>query len=47
MFNKFSKLYDIAKKSGEEINAQNVILHVDCDSKYLVISILSMLLFLL
>ena len=47
MFNKFSKLYDIAKKSAEELNINDLSLDVNCNSKYLVISILSMLLFLL
>lgn len=48
MFNEFSKLYDIAKKTAEDdLKVTIHELNVDCDSKYLVTSILLMLLFLL
>ena len=47
MYDEFSTLYDIAKKSAEELNINDLSLDVNCNSKYLVISILSMLLFLL
>ena len=47
MFNEFSKLYDIAKKTAEDLKITIHELDVNCDSKYLVNSILLMLLFLL
>ena len=47
MFNKFSTLWDIAQDSAKELNVNILTLDVNCDSKYLVVSILSILLFLL
>ena len=47
MFNEVGTLVDIAKKSAEELGITDLTLDVNCDSKYLVVSILSILLFLL
>ena len=47
IYDEVSTLSNMMKKSAEEINAQLYSFEINCDSKYLVIPILSILLFLL